>query len=124
MVLGCRPSASTTSSCLPPAASAPGSRRCGAESAFRAGLELLPDGPKWADEIGVVGEVSADHWLGGRQYDRVSVILHNTLNVPTSMVFPGQDDVRADGHRQVLPLCAFIKGWIDKHPDYADLVAA
>ena len=32
------------------------------------------------------------------------------------------DDVRARGERQVLPLCPFIKGWIGKHPDYADLV--
>ena len=32
------------------------------------------------------------------------------------------DDVRADGTREVLPLCPFIKGWIDKHPEYADLV--
>jgi FtsP/CotA-like multicopper oxidase with cupredoxin domain len=29
--------------------------------------------------------------------DTVTVILHNTLKVATSMVFPGQDDVRADG---------------------------
>ena len=33
------------------------------------------------------------------------------------------DDVRADGSRAVQPQCAFIKAWIDKHPDYADLVA-
>lgn len=33
------------------------------------------------------------------------------------------DDVRADGTRAVRPQCSFIKGWIDKHPDYADLVA-
>ena len=32
------------------------------------------------------------------------------------------DDVRASGTRKVLPLCPFIKGWIAKHPDYADLV--
>jgi uncharacterized protein len=32
------------------------------------------------------------------------------------------DDVRADGTRQVLPLCPFIKGWIGKHPEYQDLV--
>lgn len=32
------------------------------------------------------------------------------------------DDVRAGGARKVLPLCPFIKGWIGKHPDYADLV--
>lgn len=33
------------------------------------------------------------------------------------------DDVKASGSRQVEPRCAFIKGWIDKHPDYASLVA-
>ena len=33
------------------------------------------------------------------------------------------DDVRADGSRRVVPRCPFIKAWIDKHPDYADLVA-
>jgi predicted GNAT family acetyltransferase len=30
------------------------------------------------------------------------------------------DKARADG----VPLCPFIRGWIDKHPDYADLVVA
>src|SRR4051812_42372333 len=32
------------------------------------------------------------------------------------------DDVRADGTRRVVPRCEFIRGWIDKHPEYADLV--
>lgn len=32
------------------------------------------------------------------------------------------DAVRAEGARQVLPLCPFIKGWIERHRDYADLV--
>lgn len=32
------------------------------------------------------------------------------------------DDVRAGGTRQVVPRCSFFKSWIDKHPDYADLV--
>jgi uncharacterized protein len=32
------------------------------------------------------------------------------------------DEARAAG-RSVRPLCPFIRGWIDKHPDYADLVA-
>ncbi|MFC4565009.1 GNAT family N-acetyltransferase [Nocardiopsis mangrovi] len=31
------------------------------------------------------------------------------------------DDVRARG-LAVLPLCPFVKGWIQRHPDYADLV--
>jgi predicted GNAT family acetyltransferase len=33
------------------------------------------------------------------------------------------DDVRTAGTRKILPLCPFIKGWIEKHPDYADLVS-
>jgi predicted GNAT family acetyltransferase len=32
------------------------------------------------------------------------------------------DDVRAKGERDVVPICPFIHGWIDDHPDYADLV--
>ena len=31
------------------------------------------------------------------------------------------DDARRRGLR-VRPLCPFIKGWIERHPDYADLV--
>lgn len=33
------------------------------------------------------------------------------------------DDVRADGSRTVRPDCPFIKEWIERHPEYADLVA-
>jgi predicted GNAT family acetyltransferase len=32
------------------------------------------------------------------------------------------DDVRSQGFK-VVPLCPFVRGWIDRHPDYADLVA-
>lgn len=32
------------------------------------------------------------------------------------------DDVRARAERRVVPQCPFIRGWIEKHPDYADLV--
>jgi predicted GNAT family acetyltransferase len=32
------------------------------------------------------------------------------------------DDVRASG-RRVRPLCPFIRAWIERHPDYQDLVA-
>jgi len=32
------------------------------------------------------------------------------------------DDVRAKGERDVVPVCPFIHGWIDDHPEYADLV--
>lgn len=32
------------------------------------------------------------------------------------------DAVRAEGTRRVVPRCPFIRGWIEKHPDYQDLV--
>lgn len=31
------------------------------------------------------------------------------------------DDVRALG-RQIVPACPFVRGWIERHPDYDDLV--
>lgn len=33
------------------------------------------------------------------------------------------DDIRSQGGRSVLARCPFIAAWIDKHPDYADLLA-
>ena len=32
------------------------------------------------------------------------------------------DDVRAEANRQIQPLCPFIKTWIDRHPEYKELV--
>ena len=32
------------------------------------------------------------------------------------------DDVRARGGLRVVPRCPFIKAWIDRHPEYGDLV--
>lgn len=34
------------------------------------------------------------------------------------------DDIRARGERDVVPVCPFYQRWIEKHPDYADLVRA
>ena len=33
------------------------------------------------------------------------------------------DQVRAAGDRTVVAMCPFIAAWIDKHPDYQDLLA-
>ncbi|NHC25110.1 N-acetyltransferase [Nocardioides sp. IC4_145] len=33
------------------------------------------------------------------------------------------DDVRDQGGSKVVAQCSFIAGWIDKHPDYQDLLA-
>ncbi len=34
------------------------------------------------------------------------------------------DDVRRRGGLTVVPSCPFIRAWIDRHPDYQDLVAS
>jgi predicted GNAT family acetyltransferase len=41
----------------------------------------------------------------------------------STLVRAALDDVRAHGQK-VVPLCPFVRGWIDRHPDYADLVAS
>jgi len=41
--------------------------------------------------------------------------------IGTAIARAALDQARADDVG-VVPLCPFIKGWIDKHPDYADLV--
>jgi len=33
------------------------------------------------------------------------------------------DDVRERGSLRVVPQCPFIRSWIEKHPEYADLVS-
>jgi predicted GNAT family acetyltransferase len=42
--------------------------------------------------------------------------------VGSSLARGALDDVRADGSRKVKATCEFIAGWIEKHPDYQDLV--
>ena len=32
------------------------------------------------------------------------------------------DDVKVEGRRRVVARCSFIKGWIDRHPDYQALL--
>lgn len=77
-------------------------------------------------EARVDGELAgfAEYRLQG---DRV-VFTHTEVDdayegqgVGSSLARSALDDVRAAG-RAVVPLCPFIRSWIDKHPDYADLV--
>ena len=43
------------------------------------------------------------------------------LGVGSALAQTFLDDTRAAG-RRVVPRCPFVRGWIDKNPDYADLV--
>jgi hypothetical protein len=41
----------------------------------------------------------------------------------STLVRAALDDVRSKGGT-VVPLCSFVRGWIERHPEYKDLVAA
>lgn len=43
--------------------------------------------------------------------------------VASSLIAGALDDIRARG-LTVTPFCAFTRGYIERHPEYADLVAA
>jgi len=41
----------------------------------------------------------------------------------STLVRAALDDVRSKGGT-VVPMCSFVRGWIERHPEYSDLVAA
>jgi predicted GNAT family acetyltransferase len=78
-------------------------------------------------------EARVDGRLAGSAYydaaDDLIVFTHTEVDdayegqgVGSSLARAALDDVRADGRRSVVARCSFIKGWIDKHPDYQDLL--
>ena len=78
-------------------------------------------------------EARVDGELAGSAYydtaDDLIVFTHTEVDddyegqgVGSTLARAALDDVRADGRRKVVPRCPFIKGWIDRHPDYRDLL--
>ena len=78
-------------------------------------------------------EARVDGRLAGSAYydtaDDLIVFTHTEVDddyegqgVGSALARAALDDVRADGRRKVVPRCPFIKGWIDRHPDYRDLL--
>ena len=78
-------------------------------------------------------EARVDGALAGvSQYELTSdsiVFLHTVVaekyegqGVASAIARYALDDARARG-LQVRPLCPYIRGWIGRHPEYADLVA-
>jgi uncharacterized protein len=74
----------------------------------------------------------ADRVVGIAAYQRrgdVLVFTHTEVDpdagqdgLGSTLVRAALDDVRSKGG-SVVPLCPFVSGWIDRHRDYADLVA-
>ena len=78
-------------------------------------------------------EARVDGRLAGSAYydtaDDLIVFTHTEVDdayegqgVGSTLARAALDDVRADGRRKVVPRCPFIKGWIDRHPAYQDLL--
>lgn len=44
--------------------------------------------------------------------------------IGSAIIRTSLDEIRSAGVYDVIPICPFYKGWIEKHPDYADLVHA
>ena len=42
--------------------------------------------------------------------------------VGSALIKGALDDVRATGERRVRPLCPFVERWMQRHPDYTDLL--
>ena len=42
--------------------------------------------------------------------------------IGSALVRASLDAVRAEGSREVMPLCPFVNMWIGRHPEYQDLV--
>ena len=69
--------------------------------------------------------------LGWSSYDETAELIvfnHTEVNprwegrgIGSLLVRTTLDHVRAQ-RMQVLPLCAFVRAWIDRHPEYADLL--
>ena len=78
-------------------------------------------------------EVRVDGELVGAAYydtaDDLIVFTHTEVDeeaeghgVGSALARAALDDVRADGRRKVIARCPFMHGWIERHPDYQDLL--
>ena len=76
-------------------------------------------------ELEVEGHLAATYY---KLADGVITFVHTEVppelggkGVGSKLVKGALDQVRADGLK-VVAQCVFVKGWIEKHPDYADLL--
>jgi predicted GNAT family acetyltransferase len=61
-----------------------------------------------------------------------TIVLHHTevdrahqgKGIAGDLVKAALDDIRATGGRRVVPRCSYVRAWIARHPEYADLTTA
>jgi len=78
-------------------------------------------------ELAVDGHIAATYYERG---DGIITFVHTEVppelggqGIGSRLVKGALDQVRADGLK-VIAQCPFVKAWIDKHADYADLLKA
>jgi uncharacterized protein len=96
---------------------------------FAGGMETTVRDAPHADRYEIR---DGDRLLGVAAYQREGDVIRFThtevdpdageSGLGSRLVRAALDDVRGKG-LQVVPLCSFVRGWIERHPDYADLVA-
>lgn len=79
-------------------------------------------------EAWVAGELSGvvDYELRDGVIDFVHTEVDDDLEgegVGSTLARGALDAVRRDGALRVVASCPFVKGWIERHPDYQDLLA-
>lgn len=85
-----------------------------------------PDDHRFEIQVdGAAAGFAVYHVRGGRYFFVHTEIdeAYGGRGLGSSLARGALDAVRERGAK-VLPLCPFIGAWIDKHPDYADLVDA
>lgn len=78
-------------------------------------------------ELRIEGHLAAAYY---KRADSVITFVHTEVppelggkGVGSKLVKGALDRVRAEGLK-VIAECPFVKGWVEKHPDYADLLKA
>jgi predicted GNAT family acetyltransferase len=87
-----------------------------------------PDRSRYEAILADNGENTVAGFADYKTQDRLIVLTHTEVDpafeghgIGSMLVRRALDDVRGQGRRAV-PVCPFVRGWIDRHPDYADLV--
>jgi uncharacterized protein len=89
--------------------------------------DIINNKTKHRYELTVDGHIAATYY---KMADGVITFVHTEVppelggkGVGSRLIKGALDQVRAEGLK-VIAQCPFVKAWIDKHPDYADLLKA
>ena len=87
--------------------------------------EIVNNKPKHRYELAVDGHIAATYYTLA---DGVITFVHTEVppelggkGIGSQLIKGALDQVRSEGLK-VIAQCPFVKGYIDKHPDYADLL--